>query len=40
MVLVDAVVTDKQGKAITGLHPEDLVVEENDKVQKVQKFRA
>ena len=35
MVLVDAVVTDKQGKAIAGLHPEDFVVEENGKVQKV-----
>jgi VWFA-related protein len=35
MVLVDAVVTDKQGKAITGLHPEDFVIEENGKTQKV-----
>src|SRR6202162_3432323 len=35
MVLVDIVVTDKQGKAVTGLHPEDFVVEENGKVQKV-----
>jgi VWFA-related protein len=35
MVVVDVVVTDKQGKAITGLHPEDFVVEENGKVQKV-----
>jgi VWFA-related protein len=35
MVLVDAVVTDKQGKAITGLRPEDFVVEENGKAQKV-----
>src|SRR5438309_2873888 len=35
MVLVDAVVTDKQGKAITGLHPEDFVVEENGKIQKI-----
>jgi len=35
MVLVDAVVTDKQGKAIAGLHPEDFVIEENGKVQKV-----
>jgi VWFA-related protein len=35
MVLVDVVVTDKQGKAITGLRPEDFVVEENGKVQKV-----
>src|SRR5437764_14993150 len=35
MVLVDVVVTDKQGKAITGLHPEDFVVEENGKIQKI-----
>ena len=35
MVLVDAVVTDKQGRPITGLHPEDFVVEENGKPQKI-----
>jgi VWFA-related protein len=35
MVLVDVVVTDKQGKAITGLHPEDFVIEENGKSQKI-----
>jgi len=35
MVLVDAVVTDKQGKPIAGLRPEDFVVEENGKVQKI-----
>ena len=35
MVLVDVVVTDKQGKALPGLRPEDFVVEENGKVQKV-----
>jgi len=35
MVLVDVVVTDKQGKAIPGLHPEDFVVEENGKPQKI-----
>lgn len=35
MVLVDVVVTDKQGKAMTGLHPEDFVVEENGKAQKI-----
>ncbi len=35
MVLVDVVVTDKQGKAVTGLHPEDFVVEENGKTQKI-----
>jgi len=35
MVLVDVVVTDKQGKAVNGLRPEDFVVEENGKVQKI-----
>jgi VWFA-related protein len=35
MVLVDVVVTDKQGKAIPGLHPEDFAVEENGKPQKI-----
>src|ERR1700704_4378388 len=35
LVLVDVVVTDKQGKAVTGLHPEDFVVEENGKAQKI-----
>src|SRR5260370_11396949 len=35
MVLVDVVVTDKQGKAITGLHPDDFVVDENGKSQKI-----
>lgn len=35
MVLVDVVVTDKQGKPVNGLHPEDFVVEENGKAQKV-----
>src|SRR5258706_619540 len=35
MVLVDAVVTDKQGKPITGLRPEDFVLEENGKPQKI-----
>jgi VWFA-related protein len=35
LVLVDVVVTDKQGKAVTGLHPDDFVVEENGKVQKI-----
>jgi VWFA-related protein len=37
-VLVDVVVTDKQGKAVTGLHPEDFVLEENGKQQKVATF--
>jgi VWFA-related protein len=35
MVLVDVVVTDKQGKPITGLHPEDFIIEENGKSQKI-----
>src|SRR6266567_1182245 len=35
MVLVDVVVTDKQGKAVNGLRPEDFIVEENGKVQKI-----
>jgi VWFA-related protein len=35
MVLVDVVVTDKQGKAIAGLKPEDFVIEENGKAQKI-----
>jgi VWFA-related protein len=29
------VVTDKQGKAVTGLRPEDFVIEENGKSQKI-----
>jgi VWFA-related protein len=37
-VLVDVVVTDKQGKAVSGLHPEDFVLEENGKQQKVATF--
>jgi VWFA-related protein len=35
MVLVDVVVTDKQGKAIAGLKPEDFTIEENGKAQKI-----
>jgi VWFA-related protein len=35
MVLVDVVVTDKQGKPVPGLHREDFVVEENGKAQKI-----
>jgi VWFA-related protein len=35
MVLVDAVITDKQGKAVTGLTPDDFQVEENGKAQKI-----
>src|SRR5882762_1549321 len=40
MVVVDVVVTDKQGKPISGLHPEDFVVEENGKVQKISSLSA
>jgi VWFA-related protein len=36
--VVDVVVTDKQGKPVTGLHPEDFVVEENGKTQKISAF--
>ena len=35
MVLVDVVVTDKQGNPVSGLKPEDFVVEEAGKAQKV-----
>ena len=38
LVLIDAVVTDKQGNPIAGLHPEDFVVEENGKAQKIATF--
>jgi VWFA-related protein len=38
LVLVDVVVTDKQGKPVTGLHPEDFVVEESGKRQKISTF--
>ncbi len=38
LVLVDVVVTNKQGKPVAGLHPEDFVVEENGKVQKIANF--
>jgi VWFA-related protein len=38
LVLVDVVVTDKQGRAIAGLHPEDFEVEENGKGQKISTF--
>src|SRR5437773_7654121 len=38
LVLVDVVVTDKQGKPIPGLRPEDFEVEENGKVQKISTF--
>lgn len=35
MVLVDVVVTDKQGNAVPGLHAEDFTLEENGKPQKI-----
>src|SRR5439155_21740949 len=38
LVLIDAVATDKQGNPIAGLHPEDFVVEENGKAQKIATF--
>src|SRR5258708_3310911 len=38
MVLVDVVVTDKQEKPALGPHPEDFVVEENGKLQKIVAF--
>jgi VWFA-related protein len=38
LVVLDVVVTDKQGKAITGLRPEDFEVEENGKSQKISTF--
>jgi VWFA-related protein len=38
MVLVDVVVTDKQGRSVPGLRPEDFTVEENGKPQKISSF--
>lgn len=38
MVLVDVVVTDKQGKPALGLKPENFAVEENGKAQKITTF--
>src|SRR5437667_12517119 len=38
LVLIDAVVTDKQGNPIAGLRPEDFVVEENGTAQKIATF--
>jgi VWFA-related protein len=38
LVVLDVVVTDKQGKAVAGLRPEDFVVEENGKAQKISTF--
>ena len=38
MVLVDVVVTDKQGKPVLGLEPENFALEENGKAQKIAAF--
>lgn len=38
LVLVDVVVTDKSGKPMTGLKPDDFTVEENGKKQKIAFF--
>src|SRR5689334_15167 len=38
LVLVDVVVSDKQGKPIAGLHPEDFELQENGKAQKISTF--
>ena len=38
LVLVDVVVTDKQGKPVAGLKKEDFVLEENGKTQKISTF--
>jgi VWFA-related protein len=38
LVVVDVVVTDKQGKPATGLRPEDFEIEENGKPQKISTF--
>ena len=40
MVLVDVVVTDKQGKAVSGLTRDDFTVEENGKPQKLSTFQT
>jgi len=38
MVLIDVVVTDKQGKPIPGLRAEDFTLEEKGKAQKIASF--
>jgi VWFA-related protein len=38
LVLVDVVVTDKKGQPITGLKPEDFILEEGSKKQKIATF--
>ncbi len=38
-VTVDAIVTDKQGKPVLDLKPEDFVVQEDHKLQQIQTFK-
>ena len=38
MVLVDVVVTDKEGKPVLGLKPQDFTLEESGKAQKISAF--
>ena len=40
LVVVDVVVTDKKGQAVTGLKAENFIVEENGKKQKISVFVA
>ena len=40
LVLVDVVVSDKQGKPVTSLHPEDFVLQEKGKNQKIAFFSS
>lgn len=40
MVTVDVVVTDNEGNPITGLRPQEFVVEEDGKAQKIEEFEA
>ena len=40
LVLIDVVVTDKQGKPVSGLRPEDFMVQEKGKTQKVAFFTS
>jgi len=39
-VLVDVVVTDKQGKPVSGLKAEDFTIEEKGKKQKIAVFQT
>ncbi|MGE5736906.1 MAG: hypothetical protein ACM34E_17570, partial [Acidobacteriota bacterium] len=40
LVLVDVVVTDKQGKPVSGLKAEDFTIEEKGKKQKIAVFQT